>query len=147
MINARIQQTAIAFANIDPDHGSSDEDDLRINWSYDADTNEIEIAISSSYEENTSCGCHPEYQTRYHTSHHTIPADELTVESTDVDWDDFEPWNIPSIIAYRAEIEERKAAEKKAREVAAAAQQARALAAQKAAEEREFERLRAKLGK
>jgi hypothetical protein len=147
MINARIQRTAIAFANIDPDHGSSDEDDLRIKWSYDEDTNEIDLEISSSYETNTSCSCHPEYRTQNHTSYHNIPADELTVESTDVDWDDFEPWNIPSIVAYRAKITERLDAEKKAREAAAAAKAAQTLAAQKAAEEREFERLRAKLGK
>lgn len=76
----------MAIANTVPEHSGEEP---RTTWEFDEEDNTIFLTIATSYEENTSCNCHPEYETREHISYHSIPASQLLtdIDSLDSEYD------------------------------------------------------------
>ena len=123
-----------------PDHNYGDGDIIQTNWSYDPDRHMIDLEIITQYEENTSCNCHPEYETRTYHSYHDIPADDLA-PTMDAEIDDewtFDILSSPWLASLAVEIKARKEAEaEKLRQEAAR----RAEAYRRATEQRERDEL------
>jgi hypothetical protein len=120
-----------------------------VTWYYDRLEHAFRLSISSQDRYNDSCSCHPEWRFHTHYSNAKIPADEISPDINDpASWDDhFNPQAMPCFEAAVAAREEARAAAKRAEEEAARVRKAREDALQKRRDEREFERLREKLGR
>lgn len=94
---------------------------------------------------NTSCSCHPEYDTREHETLHSIPADQLIIDLDEqIAADDYYVgcWGIKSEIPYLTALTEKVAAEKQAKKDREAREAQERIDIQKrAAEKRERDEL------
>lgn len=118
-------------------------------WNYDETDHAFELTISTQDQYNDSCGCHPEWRLQSHTSYATIPDDEISPDLDDPgSWDNqFSPKHMPCFVAALAAREEARAAQKRAEEELARERQIREQLLQQQRDEREFDRLREKLGR
>ena len=64
------------ISDLTPEHSGEEP---RITWLFDSEAHTIDIDLFTTYEENSSCSCHPEWQTLTHSTLHSIPADELLI--------------------------------------------------------------------
>lgn len=64
------------ISDLTPEHNGEEP---RITWLFDSETHTIDLDLFTTYEENSSCSCHPEWQTHTHSTFHSIPADELLI--------------------------------------------------------------------
>lgn len=118
-----------------PEHGGNEP--TRFGWRYDPDDHTIDLEVYTYGRVNTSCSCHPEYETREHTSYHYIPADEIAANADDPnDYWVFETTPFYGALEAKVESDKQAAAAKAAAEAAA-----RADAQRRAAEQRERDEL------
>lgn len=116
-------------------------------WGYEEDEDALEqstivLEVYTSYEVNTSCSCHPEYDTREYETRHSIPYAELAggldLSALDTYGDYFVPSSMPYIAVLAKKISDAQEAAKKKVEADRLAQ---VEAQKRAAEKRERDEL------
>jgi len=152
IINRRIGEIADEIRRIDDRH-CENLDSLK--WML-VDDNTVCIHIETSCEVNTACHCHPEYITHRHESRTQIPASEIVADEGFLPRqhflgsDEFDPWNVDNVLSLKT-LASQVSAEKRATEQKATddarKQRKEQIERGRRNDEREFQRLKNKLGK
>lgn len=133
----RIHSLCYRIASIHPKH---DEDELQINIE-DNEDGTIRIDLYSAYERNTSCSCHPEYETIESETIHNLEWSLLTDDTYFTEYDEC-LGNHPYLATWQKEMQEAEEAKKRKLEEEKEAKRKAAEQAQRDRERREYERLK-----